>query len=107
MRLDPLQLWDPSIPPEWVVTYIQVTDVLTALLGVVIAYQAYRGYRRNDSRPMLFIAIGFALVLAVPFVLLVAFLVIPGLTETGVSLVSQTSQVLGVAAILYAIRLPR
>lgn len=33
-----------------------------AVLGLVIAYVGYRGYRRNDSRPMLFLATGFGFV---------------------------------------------
>lgn len=33
--------------------------LVTMSLGLLIAYQAYRGYRRNDSPPMLFIAVGF------------------------------------------------
>lgn len=28
-------------------------------LGLLIAYQGFRGYRRNQSEPMLFVAIGF------------------------------------------------
>ncbi|UWG51309.1 putative membrane protein [Halalkaliarchaeum sp. AArc-CO] len=102
----PLQLWEPGAPPDWAVTYIQATDVLSALIGIFIAYQAYRGYRRNESRPMLFISIGFVLVLAVPFVLLSAYLLIPFLTETVVGVVQQTSQILGLLAIVYALRMP-
>lgn len=36
------------------------------LLGFVIAIQAFRGYRRNDSPAMLYLAIGFALISARP-----------------------------------------
>lgn len=36
--------------------------VVTMLIGLLIALQAYRGYRRNASRPMLFLAIGFSLI---------------------------------------------
>lgn len=36
-----------------------VAKVVTMLLGFLIAYQAYRGYRRNDSDPMLMLAVGF------------------------------------------------
>jgi 4-amino-4-deoxy-L-arabinose transferase-like glycosyltransferase len=106
MRPLPVQLWDAEAPPEWVVVYGQATDVLSALLGLFIAYQAYRGYRRHDSRPMLYIAAGFLLALAVPFLLLVGYLVVPGLPETAVSLATETSQVLGLVAILYALWMP-
>ncbi|MFC4542769.1 hypothetical protein ACFO5R_12640 [Halosolutus amylolyticus] len=94
------------MPPEWAITVIQASEVLSVLLGLFIAYHAYRGYRRNDSRPMLFISIGFVLVLAVPFLLLVLFLAVPFLTETIVALLSQLSQLTGLVAILYALRMP-
>ena len=106
MRGIVLQLWEVEMPPEWVLAYGQATDVLSAILGLFIAYQAYRGYRRNGSRPMLFISIGFVLVLAVPFLLLLLYLAIPPLTETVTSLITQTSQVVGLLAILYALRMP-
>lgn len=102
----PLQLWDAEMPPEWVVTFVQSTDVLSALLGLFIAYQAYRGYRRNESRPMLFISLGFVLVLAVPFLLLVLYVAIPFLSETLIAVLSQLSQISGLIAILYALRMP-
>lgn len=94
------------MPPDWVLTYYQITDVLMALLGIFIAYHAYRGYRRNESRPMLYISIGFILVLAVPFVLLVAGLVLSLISGTVVALVTQTSQIVGLLAILYALWMP-
>jgi hypothetical protein len=105
VRSLPLQLWEAS-PPEWVATFVQATDILSALIGLFIAYQAYRGYRRNDSRPMLFIAVGFALALAVPFLLVVLYVALPFLSEALVSLLSQLSQVSGLIAILYALRTP-
>jgi len=106
VRSLPLQLWDAEVPPDWVVAYGQATDAVSAIVGIFIAYHAYRGYRRNESRPMLYISIGFTLALAVPFVLLLAYLAVPFLSETLVSLATQTSQVLGVLAVLYALRMP-
>ncbi len=102
----PLQLWGPEGAANWVAAYTLTADVLMALFGVFIAYHAYRGYRRNDSRPMLYISIGFVLVLTVPFVLLVAVRVVPVLPETATVVVIQTIQVLGLAAILYGFRVP-
>ncbi|MFD1563290.1 hypothetical protein ACFR99_07000 [Haloarchaeobius amylolyticus] len=102
----PIQLWEPALPPEWVTTFVQATDVLSALIGLFIAYQAYRGYRRNDSRPMLFIAIGFALTLAVPFLLLLFYVVLPFVSESLAAVLSQTSQLCGLVVILYALRMP-
>lgn len=102
----PLQLWGPEGTSDWVVVYTQATDVLMALFGVFIAYHAYRGYRRNESRPMLYISVGFILVLAIPFVLLIVSQALPVLSETVSILVIQTVQVLGLAAILYGFRIP-
>lgn len=39
-----------------------IAKLVTMALGFLIAYQAYLGYKRNDSQPMLFVAIGFALI---------------------------------------------
>ncbi|GAB7014167.1 hypothetical protein JCM18549_24380 [Halolamina salina] len=39
--------------------------VAVLLLGAYIGYQAYRGYRRNDDRAVLFLGVGIALVTTV------------------------------------------
>lgn len=36
--------------------------LLTVALGLLIAYHAYRGYRRNDAQRMLYVAAGFVLI---------------------------------------------
>lgn len=43
------------------------TSVGTTALGLVIGYQAYRGFRRNDSRPMQYLAAGLFLLTAVAY----------------------------------------
>lgn len=101
-----LQLWEPTMPPDWVVAFQQVTQILSVVIGVIIAYHAYRGYRRNASRPMLFIALGFVLVLALPFCIFLLYSLLPGVPMTPVVIVTQLSQVLGLLAILYALRMP-
>lgn len=106
MHLPILQLWDPAMPPDWVIAFQQVTQVLSVIIGVFIAYQAYRGYRRNGSRPMLFIALGFVLVLAVPFCVFLLYGILPGVPVTAVIVTSQVSQVSGLVAILYALWMP-
>lgn len=106
MRPMPLQLWDPEVPPDWVLVYGQATDVLSAVIGLFIAYLAYRGYRRNASRPMLYISAGFVLALAVPFLLLVVYLLLPTVPQPVVAVATQTSQVAGLLAILYALWMP-
>ncbi len=41
--------------------------VIAMALGLFIAFQAYRGYRRNASRRMLLLAVGLTLLTVVPF----------------------------------------
>lgn len=36
--------------------------LLTMVIGLVVAYAAFRAYVRYDSRPLLFVAIGFVLI---------------------------------------------
>lgn len=46
---------------DWLAT----TPKLVALiLGTFIVYLAYRGYRRNRSKPLLYVALGFGLITA-------------------------------------------
>lgn len=101
-----LQIWEPAMPPDWVITFQQVTQILSVIIGVFIAYQAYRGYQRNNSRPMLFIAVGFVLVLAVPFCIFLLYGMVPEIPVTAVIVTSQLSQVSGLIAILYALWMP-
>jgi hypothetical protein len=101
----PLQFGSADAVPDWMLAFAQATDVLSALLGIAIAYVAWRGYRRNDSRPMLILSAGFVLALAVPFALLVLF-VADGVPQGMLSVLSQTSQVVGLGAILYALWMP-
>ena len=82
------------------------SQIAKALIGLAIAYIAYRGYRRNRSRPMLAISIGFLLVLGVPFVFFVVFYTVPGVPEVAVALVMEASQLVGLFVILYALRMP-
>lgn len=45
----------------WLAT---VPKVFALVLGVFIVYLAYRGYRRNRSGPLLYVALGFGLLTA-------------------------------------------
>jgi hypothetical protein len=53
-------------PLDWAVL---ATSFGLIVLGLVIGVQAYRGFRRNDSRPMQYLSIGLILLTAVPFTL--------------------------------------
>lgn len=39
-----------------------LATVAVLLLGAYVGYQAYRGFRRNDNRPVLFLGLGIFLV---------------------------------------------
>lgn len=92
-------------PSPTVQAALQLYEFLGAVLGLVIAYLAYRGYRRNDSRAMLFVSLGFVLALGVPLVLSVTYLALP---ITGgrviVQVLNQTSELVGLLSIIYGLR---
>ncbi|GEM_PF-271749 len=75
---------------------------LVAILGTLIAYQAYRGYRRNGVRSMLYLAIGLLLLTAFPFVINVTFHTITGSTQLTV-FAENVSRLLGLGAIMYSL----
>ncbi|MFB6254693.1 MAG: hypothetical protein ABEI06_08790 [Halobacteriaceae archaeon] len=39
-----------------------IAKIITVGLGLLIAYQAYQGYRVHASQPMLYVAVGFVLI---------------------------------------------
>ncbi|SFB84620.1 hypothetical protein SAMN05444422_102360 [Halobiforma haloterrestris] len=79
------------------------TALATALVGTVVAGLAYRGYQRNDSEPMRFLAVGVVCITVGPF--LVSYGLAPALalsqavTLLGVLL----SNIAGLLAILYSL----
>ncbi|MDT3437324.1 hypothetical protein KZ498_21030 [Haloarcula sp. 1CSR25-25] len=80
-------------------------ELVGATLGVFIAYLAYRGYRRNQSRPMLFVSLGFALALGVPLVLTLVYLALPvSGGRVAVQVVTQTFEIAGLVCIIYGLR---
>ena len=81
-----------------------VSELVTVALGLAISYIALRGYRRNDSRAMLFVGVGFALVVGVPSIVAVIYLAIPAISEVHAGILTQISEVTGMASILYGLR---
>ncbi|MCU4925084.1 hypothetical protein OB905_03660 [Halobacteria archaeon AArc-dxtr1] len=79
------------------------TLFLVALVGTVIAYQAYRGYRRNDSSSMLYLAIGLLLLTAVPFLLNVGLTTLVGTNRVATALLENVSRLLGLLTIMYSL----
>jgi uncharacterized membrane protein YpjA len=85
----------------------QASEAIIVLLGLAISYIAYTAYRQNRSRPMLFIAVGFILVLFIPGVLAVILFLVLGVSPTIVNSVSQVSELAGLGLILYGLWTPR
>ncbi|QLG60883.1 DUF7521 family protein [Halorarum salinum] len=81
------------------------SEALSVVLGLLISYIAYQGYRRNDARPMLFVGVGFVLVLGVPALVAGLYLLVPALTEVHAGAVTQVSELLGLASVLYGLRM--
>ncbi|SDK43350.1 DUF7521 family protein [Natronorubrum texcoconense] len=106
----PLQVSEALDPNQFEAAMLAI-NVLKAFVGLGIAYIAYRGYQRNESRPMLYLSLGFVLVLGVPFALflvglpLVAVVGPPSIAEQGVVVASELSQLIGLFVIVYALRL--
>jgi hypothetical protein len=74
-------------------------NLLLGALSVVVVVQCYRGYRRNDSRPLLFLGVGIGLV-TMPSFLLYGLVVGIGVPPY-VDLLALT-QTAGLLSILYA-----
>jgi hypothetical protein len=93
-------------PMSEVALALQLYELVGAALGLVIAYIAYRGYRQNDSRPMLFVSLGFALALGVPLVVTVLYLLLPinGM-EVALQVGIQTIEIIGLLCIIYGLQL--
>lgn len=90
---------------------ILLTLTLVAIvMGLYIVFQAYRGYRRNDSQRMLFLAVGLAFLTVIPFAL---SLVVAGVGQrlgfeprvytSYVPILSRTLEICGLGAILYSL----
>ena len=79
------------------------TFALTAILGVLIGYRAYQGYRRNRSKPMLYLAVGLVLVTAVPPLLSLTLSNLTALEGWLIVLSMGLSQVCGLSSILYSL----
>jgi hypothetical protein len=83
----------------WLTTF---TKFVALILGTFIVYLAYKGYKRNSSKPLLYVAVGFALITAgtiaegVLYVVLASELLSAIATGTAVT-------VLGFIVIIYSI----
>ncbi|MCU4800319.1 hypothetical protein OB920_08040 [Halobacteria archaeon HArc-gm2] len=74
---------------------------MTALVGAFVAYQGYRGYRRNDSRPMLYLAVGILLLTTVTFLVQQVVGLATGGAVTA-QFAALTVSIAGLLAVLYS-----
>lgn len=99
----------PTTSPALYLSLLAAT-LLAAALGLIIVFQAYRGYRRNDSRRMLYLAAGLSLVTVAPFLLsIVVTVVAPALGSTEfllsyvLPIASRGLEITGLLLILYSL----
>ncbi|WP_408958021.1 hypothetical protein [Natrinema sp. 74] len=76
---------------------------LVALFGTVIAYQAYRGYRRNDAPSMFYLALGLLLLTLCPFLLNVSVTSLLSPDRVVIALLENVSRLVGLVAITYSL----
>ena len=76
--------------------------VIALFLGAFIVYLAYRGYRRNASKPLLYVALGFAFITAGTLLEGLMFVVLGSDILTAIA-VGGVLTVIGFVAIIYSI----
>jgi len=79
------------------------TLFLVALIGTIIAYQAYRGYRRNDAQSMLYLAVGLLLLTLCPFLINVAITTFTSAQQIVTVFFENVSRLVGLVAIMYSL----
>lgn len=102
---------DPSlIPPHYLI--LLLVTLLAVAMGLFIAYQAYQGYRRNERRQMLFLAVGLALITVISPIISLAISAVALqfrlelIVYTFYSpLVSNTIKIVGIGFIIYSLSL--
>ena len=99
----PLQLVDL----ETLRTIRQVSEVIPMILGLAISYIAYTAYRQNQSRPMIYIAAGFILVLFVQAPLGLVLIYLLELPTPVLNSIIQIPEFIGLGLILYGLWVPR
>ncbi|MFD1586611.1 hypothetical protein ACFR9U_06425 [Halorientalis brevis] len=77
--------------------------LVTATVGAFVAYQAFRGYLRNASQPMLYLAVGIALLTVVPFLVTRGLRLAVTLTDAQFLLLVTAFDIAGLSAILYSL----
>ncbi len=84
---------------DWIVTVIKLVALV---LGTFIVYLAYTGYRRNTSKPLLYVALGFALITAATIVEGILYVIV-GSDLLVALFISTIITVIGFVAIIYSV----
>ena len=79
------------------------SQLATIIVGTYVAYQSYRGYRRNESRPMLTLAIGLVLMIPVGSIIDLVLTDLQILTAIQSELVLQTIGISGLIIVFYGL----
>jgi len=83
----------------WLTTF---TKVVALILGAFIVYLAYKGYKRNSSKPLLYVALGFALITAGTIIEGILYVMVGSELLSAIA-TGTTVMVLGFAVIIYSI----
>jgi len=84
---------------DWILTVIKL---IALILGGFIVYLAYKGYSRNASKPLLYVALGFALITAATMVEGILYVII-GSDLLVALFISTFITVIGFGAIIYSV----
>ncbi|WP_436343899.1 DUF7521 family protein [Natronorubrum sp. FCH18a] len=76
---------------------------VVAAAGLFVASLAYRGYRRNESRPMLYLAVGIGFLTAVPAGINYGLSSLTTASDATILLTVTIAHLVGVLAVLYAL----
>lgn len=94
-------------PIQWLVLAI---GAVSTLFGLLIGYQAYRGFRRHAERSMQFLSLGLILLTAIPYTvsltgtfLIQAGFLSPALRTPIVGVGAQLIQLVGLVCITYSL----
>ena len=101
---------DPNNLREWIVVVefsqlfwlTTITKVVALILGAFIVYLAYKGYQRNSSKPLLYVALGFALITAGTIIEGILYVMVGSELLSAIA-TGTTVMVLGFAVIIYSI----
>lgn len=104
MSLTPLQtVTDATGGSPLVVALAFLGLLLTTGLSLVVAYLVVRGYLQNRNRARLYLAVGLVLLTTGPIVIQLVLTNVTGVSDVGRSAAANSSKLLGLGAMLYAI----